>query len=77
MAFPEERKAEWDAWVRRRAAEKAHEKAEDEEREREAKEADAEAQESLDGTPEHSEYPDERSSLDARKTWPIAGVARI
>jgi len=51
MAFPEERKAEWDAWVRRRAVEKEHEKAEDEQREREAKEADAEACVGLYGLP--------------------------
>ena len=51
MAFPEERKAEWDAWVRRREVEKEHEKAEDEEREREAQEADAEACVGLYGLP--------------------------
>ena len=51
MAFPEERKAEWDVRVRRRAVEREREKAEDEEREREAKEADAEACVGLYGLP--------------------------
>ena len=44
MAFPEERNAELDLWVWRRALERDREKAEGDERERQAIEAKAEAE---------------------------------